>query len=144
MDDTDFKRYLSERKTSSFKETLFSLITKHKLTDVEVYKMAALDRKLFSKIRCNVDYVPKKSNVIKLGLALNLDKTEFDTLLKSAGYSLSSSSFDSIIAYCFENKVYDTNLVNNYLYSYCETTLQWSFLFYNVKYYQNFKIFMKF
>lgn len=106
MDDTDLKRYLSERKTSSFKETLFSLITKYKLTDVEVYKMAALDRKLFSKIRCNGDYVPKKSNVIKLGLALNLDKTEFDTLLKSAGYSLSSSSFDSIIAYCFDNKVY--------------------------------------
>ena len=36
MDDTDLKRYLSERKTSSFKETLFSLITKYKLTDVEV------------------------------------------------------------------------------------------------------------
>ena len=123
MDDTDLKRYLSKRKTSSFKETLFSLITKYKLTDQEVYKPAELDRKLFSKIRCYKDYVPKKNNIIKLGLALNLDKTEFDTLLNSAGYSLSSSSFDSIIAYCFDNKIYDTNLINNYLYSYCKTTL---------------------
>ena len=102
---------------------MFSLITKYKLTDQEVYKTAELDRKLFSKIRCYKDYVPKKNNIIKLGLALNLDKTEFDTLLNSAGYSLSSSSFDSIIAYCFDNKIYDTNLINNYLYSYCKTTL---------------------
>lgn len=123
MNDTDLKRYLSKRKTSSFKETLFSLITKYKLTDQEVYKTAELDRKLFSKIRCYKDYVPKKNNIIKLGLALNLDKTEFDTLLNSTGYSLSSSSFDSIIAYCFDNKIYDTNLINNYLYSYCKTTL---------------------
>ena len=40
MNDTDLKRYLSKRKTSSFKETLFSLITKYKLTDQEVYKTA--------------------------------------------------------------------------------------------------------
>ena len=45
-------------------------------------------------------------------------------LLNSAGYSLSyNDEFDLVISYCIENKIYDLNIINNYLYSYANATL---------------------
>lgn len=123
MIDPVLSAYLSNQKTSSFQDILFKLIAKKNTDEVSVYKTAQLDRKLFSKIRCQEDYVPKKKNVIKLGLALNLDKSDFNMLLHSAGYYLGGSNFDNIISYCLDNKIYDTKRINDYLYNYCTATL---------------------
>ena len=123
MDDAKLMAYPSKKRTLSFHQLLFDLRAKKKLDETEIYKSAELDRKLFSKIRCQEDYIPKKKNVIKLGLALNLDRLDFDNLLNSAGYYLGGSNFDTIIAYCLDNKIYDSKKVNNYLYNYCAATL---------------------
>lgn len=116
--------YLNQNKTYTFSELLFSFIDEKGFTDSEVYKKVSIDRRLFSKIRCSNNYIPKKENIIKLGLALSLNKDEIDMLLKSAGYSLASNNkIDLIISFCIENNIYDINVVNDYLYSFTNTVL---------------------
>ena len=120
----DIEKYLDQNKSLSFSELLFSYIDRCGLLDCEVYKKGCIDRKLFSKIRCSKNYIPKKNNVIKLGLALSLDKVELNNLLSSAGYTLSTTNdFDLIIAFCVENNIYDLDIINNYLYEFCGTVL---------------------
>ena len=117
------KDYLSHNKSKSFNETLFSYIDEKKVKDSEIYKKVDIDRKLFSKIRCNNNYIPRKNVIIKLCLALNLTKKDFNKLLNSAGYSLSTSKFDLVIAYCLDNGIYDLKVVNDYLYTYSNAVL---------------------
>lgn len=120
---TKISEYLNCNKSLNFNELLFSYIDRSGHKDSEIYKKVDIDRKLFSKIRCNDNYIPRKNVIIKLCLALGLEKTEFNKLLNSAGYSLTSSKFDLIISYCLDNKVYDISQVNDYLYTFCNASL---------------------
>ena len=118
------KTYLNHHKSLDFNELLFSYIDKSGFRDSEIYKKVDIDRRLFSKIRCNRNYIPKKNTVIKLGFALNLERYDFNKLLNSAGYSLKSNSdFDLVVAYCLDNKIYDIDVVNNYLFIFTNTVL---------------------
>lgn len=56
--------------TETFKEMLFRLIDRSKMADIEVYKKANIDRRLFSKIKTNKDYTPKLKTVVSLAIAL--------------------------------------------------------------------------
>jgi len=120
---TKIKEYLNCNKSKNFNEMLFSFIDKSGYKDSEIYKKVDIDRKLFSKIRCNNDYIPRRNVIIKLCLALGLERNDFNKLLNSAGYSLSNTKFDQIIAYCLENKVYDLSQINDYLYTFCSASL---------------------
>ena len=117
------KDYLSHTKSKSFNETLFSFIDEKGFKDSEIYKKVDIDRKLFSKIRCSNNYIPRRNVIIKLCFALGLSKDNFNKLLNSAGYSLSNSRFDLVITYCLDNCIYDINIVNDYLYTYSNTVL---------------------
>ena len=46
------------------------------LLDADVYNKVHIDRRLFSKIRSDVNYHPSKDTVILLGLSLNLSLDE--------------------------------------------------------------------
>ena len=121
---TKIVEYLNCCKLMNFNELLFSYIDKSGYKDSEIYKKGDIDRKLFSKIRCNSNYIPKKNTVIKLCLSLSLDKNRFNNLLSSAGYSLSkNNNFDLVISYCIENDIYDINIINDYLYTYAGVIL---------------------
>ena len=120
---TKIVEYLNCCKLMNFNELLFSYIDKSGYKDLEIYKKGDIDRKLFSKIRCNSNYVPRKNVIIKLCFALGLKRNDFNKLLNSAGYSLSSSKFDQVISYCLDNNIYDLVEINNYLYSFCSTSL---------------------
>lgn len=115
--------YLNCNKSMSFNELLFSFIDKSGHKDSEIYKKVDIDRKLFSKIRCDSDYIPRKNVIIKLCLALELERNDFNKLLNSAGYSLSYNKFDQIVSYCLDNNVYDLGQVNEYLYNFCSASL---------------------
>ena len=117
------KDYLSHNKSKNFNELLFSYIDRSGCKDSEIYKKVGIDRKLFSKIRCNNNYIPRKNVIIKLCFSLRLNKSEFNTLLNSAGYSLSTNKFDLIICYCLDNNIYDLNIINDYLFTYCNAIL---------------------
>ena len=110
--------YLNCSKSKSFNEVLFSFIDRSGHKDSEIYRKVDIDRKLFSKIRCNKNYIPKKNVIIKLCFSLRLDKDDFNILLNSAGYSLSKNKFDLIISYCLDNGIYDLNIINDYLFTY--------------------------
>ena len=95
----------------NFQNTLMQLIAERKLENATIYKKACIDKKFFSKIISNKDYVPKKHTVMALGLALELPLVEYEAFLASAGYVfMPSSKFDQIVKYCVINHIY--NLIN--------------------------------
>nr|WP_321261410.1 macro domain-containing protein [uncultured Sphaerochaeta sp.] len=107
-----------------FSDYLLSLIQAKGKTEVEVYKKANIDRKLFSKIRTGGGYVPSKRTVIALAIALELTLDEVDNLLENAGYALSHSSiFDVIIEYFIVHKQYKILEINEVLFSYDQPLL---------------------
>lgn len=109
----DIKNYILHHRAPKFNEVLFNFIDDKKLEDSTVYKKALIDRRLFSKIRTNPDYKPKKTTVLALGLALELSLEDLTTLLKSAGYALGmSDNLDLIIHFCLEKNIYNIIEVN--------------------------------
>lgn len=108
----------------SFQERLLRLIDERQLKDSQVYKRANIDRKLFSKIRCNPSYTPGRRTAIALAIALELNMDEMTDLLRRAGIALSpGSKFDLIIRYCVENRIYDTMKINAILFDYDQPLL---------------------
>lgn len=116
---------LMEEVGESFHDMLFLKIDMSGMTDVEVYKRANIDRKLFSKIRSNPAYHPRKQTVLALAIALKLSIDDTVDLLARAEYALSpGNKGDLIVKYFIERGVYDIMSINYALDEYGQNILE--------------------
>ena len=108
----------------TFQQCLLRLVRESGVDEVEIYKKANIDRKLFSAIRCDVNYKPKKKTAVALAIALELDMLTMMDLLSRAEIAFSpSNKFDLIISYCVTNGIYDMFKINSILFQYEQPTL---------------------
>ncbi len=117
--DFDDLRQLMKNMDAGFSEMLLKLIDRTGKKDSEIYKKANIDRKLFSKIRNNVDYKPSKTTALAFAFALELDIDETKDFIGRAGFALShSSKFDVIVEYFLVNKNYNVFELNEVLFAF--------------------------
>ena len=111
---------LMDQLEETFSQRLLRMIDERGMTDLEAYTKAYVDRRHFSKIRKDVNYVLNKKTVLAFAIALELSlDEEAKDLLASAGFALSrSSKTDIIVAYFLQNKIYDMFEINDVLDAY--------------------------
>jgi len=98
---------------------LLKLIDRRGMSDVQVYRKANLDRRLFSKIRSGKGYHPGKRTILALAVALELTLKETEALLERAGYALSpADKFDVVMEYFLEHGPRDIDEINEVLFHY--------------------------
>lgn len=118
MDSDDWGQLINDL-DAGFSETLLQLIDRTGKKDFEIYKKANVDRKLFSKIRNNMDYRPSKTTALAFAFALELDVEETKDFISRAGFALShSSKFDVIVEYFLVNRNYNVFELNEVLFAF--------------------------
>lgn len=118
MDSDDWGQLINDL-DAGFSETLLQLIDRTGKRDSEIYKKANVDRKLFSKIRNNMDYRPSKTTALAFAFALELDVDETKDFISRAGFALShSSKFDVIVEYFLVNRNYNVFELNEVLFAF--------------------------
>lgn len=115
----DVGKAREEHRRNNFSLVLLRHIEAKGKEPADIYKRANIDRKLFSKIKTNPDYLPSKKTALALALALELSLEDTEAFLRLAGHALSRSILsDVIIEFFITRKIYDLDAINAALYTY--------------------------
>ena len=110
------KLVAAAEKKDKFSASMMHIIAAKGLTDAQVYNNVFMDRRLFNKIRNNPDYQPSKRTAILIAVSLKLTYEETQSLLETAGYTLThSNKFDLIVEFFIREGNYDVFEINEML-----------------------------
>ena len=102
-----------------FSDMLRRKIREKGMTEVECYRKANVDRRLFSKIMSNADYSPSKGTALAFAVALELPLPELVEMVGKAGYSFTSSNKrDIVVKYFVDRGDYDIFKINETLFAF--------------------------
>lgn len=108
----ELEEYVQAHRGRLFNRVLFKMIDDRGLKDVDVYKKAGVDRRIFSKIKSKDGFIPSKDTIVRLCFGLGLDSNQANTFLNIAGYALTPSEVkDIVIMFCLDRK-YDYSKVD--------------------------------
>lgn len=112
-------KFVAKDDRSRFYSALCRYCDSKKISETDLYNRAKISRAIFSNIRSmgQKNYLPSKSTVLCLCLALKLSVDESQKLLKICGYYLSDSLIiDKVIAWCMENDCYDLDDIDGAIF----------------------------
>ena len=115
---------VDETSIPTFSKLVKRIMDEKGITSKDIYKNSLINRKLFSALNVNDDYIPSRGTAIMYCIALKLDYNQSLNLMKSAGYSFYEySNFDRVIKYFLDNKIYNIDKINDALYYYTNKCL---------------------
>lgn len=118
-----YKEYKEKHQKDNFSNNLMALIQQKNLDHVSVYKNARVDRKLFSKIKTDIDYIPSKKTILALAIGMKLDFSETEYILNQAGFHLADTIlFDVIVGFFIKSGIYDLDEINSVLFEFKQQT----------------------
>ncbi len=106
-----------KQQDETFQQMLLRLIKEKGMTGAQAYKKANQGKQLFSRIKNDINYQPKKKTAFAFALALELNLDQAKDLLGRAGFAFSpSNSFDKAMQYFIETKNYNIYEIEIILY----------------------------
>lgn len=115
---------IDDNNAPTFSKLVKKIMEEKGFTSKDIYKNSLINRKLFSALNVNDEYVPSRETAIMYCIALKLNYNESSNLMKTAGYSFYEySNFDRVIKYFLDNKIYNIDKINDALYYYTNKCL---------------------
>lgn len=110
--------------TITFSKMVKKIMEEKNITSKDIYKNTLINRKLFSALNVNDDYIPSRETAIMYCFGLKLNYEESNKLIKLAGYTFNEySNFDKIIKYFIDRDIYNIDKLNDALYFYTKKCL---------------------